>query len=191
MNATAAKSLQSCLTLCDPIDGSLPGFAIPGILQAKTLEWIAICFSNECKWKVKVKSLIRVRPFATPWTAAYQAPPSLGFSRQEYWSGVPLPSPYVILTGYKSSTVQNQVTKGHKRKCEKTREGLVKRTFCDHFKHFTHPYHMTNSIFMCVMISIILPNERMIWDIFYKDTCMIHHLSCFFIPVPPNYPQYE
>ena len=87
--ATAAKSLQSCPTLCDPIDGSPPGSAIPGILQARTLEWVAISFSNAWKWKVKVKSFSRVRLFATPWTAAYQAPPSTGFSRQEYWSGVP------------------------------------------------------------------------------------------------------
>ena len=91
--ATAARSLQSCLTLCDPIDGSPPGFPDPGILQARTLEWGAISFSNAWKWKVKMKSLSRVRLFATPWTAAYQAPPSMGFSRQEYWSGVPLPSP--------------------------------------------------------------------------------------------------
>ena len=91
--AAAAKSLQSCPTLCDPIDGSLPGSAIHGILQARTLEWVAISFSNAWKWKVKVKSLSRVWLLATPWTAAYQAPPSMGFSRQEYWSGVPLPSP--------------------------------------------------------------------------------------------------
>ena len=91
--ATAAKSLQSCPTLCDPIDSSPPGSAIPGILQARTLEWVAISFSNAWKWKVKVKSLSRVRLLATPWTAAHQAPPSMGFSRQEYWSGVPLPSP--------------------------------------------------------------------------------------------------
>ena len=80
--ATAAKSLQSCPTLCDPIDGSPPGPAVPGILQARTLEWVAISFSNAGKWKVKVKSLSRVQPSATPWTAAYQAPPSMGFSRQ-------------------------------------------------------------------------------------------------------------
>ena len=90
--AAAAKSLQSCPTLCDPIDGSPPGSPVPGILQARTLEWVAISFSNAGKWKVKVKSLSRVRLLATPWTAAYQAPPSMGFSRQEYWSGVPLPS---------------------------------------------------------------------------------------------------
>ena len=92
--AAAAKSLQSCPTLCDPMDGSPPGSPIPGILQARPLEWVAISFSNAWKWKVKVKSLSRVRLLATPWTAAHQAPPSMGFSRQEYWSGVPLPSPF-------------------------------------------------------------------------------------------------
>ena len=91
--ALAAKSLQSCLTLCDPIDGSPPGSSVHGILQARTLEWVAISSSNAWKWKVKVKSLSRAWLLATPWTAAYQAPPSMGFSRQEYWSGVPLPSP--------------------------------------------------------------------------------------------------
>ena len=84
LTATAAKSLQSCLTLCDSIDGSPPGSPIPGILQARTLEWVAISFSNAWKWKVKGKLLSRVRLFATPWTAAYQAPPFMGFSRQEY-----------------------------------------------------------------------------------------------------------
>ena len=91
--AAAAKSLQSCPTLCDPIDGSPPGSSIPGILQARTLEWVAISSSNAWKWKVKVKWLSRVRLFESPWTAAYQAPPSMGFSRQEYWSWVPSPSP--------------------------------------------------------------------------------------------------
>ena len=90
--AAAAKSLQLCLTLCDPIDGSPPGSPVPGILQARTLEWVAISFSNAWKWKLKVKSLSRAWLLATPWTAAHQAPPSMGFSRQEYWSGVPLPS---------------------------------------------------------------------------------------------------
>ena len=91
----SAKSLQSCPTLYDPIDGSPPGSPIPGILQARILKWVAISFSNAWKWKVKGKSLSRVRLSATPWTAAYQAPPSMGFSRQEYWNGVPLPSPTV------------------------------------------------------------------------------------------------
>ena len=90
--AAAAKSLQSCPTLCDPIDGSPPGSPVPGILQARTLEWVAISFCNAWKWKVKGKSLCPARLSATPWTAAYQAPLSMGFSRQEYSSGVPLPS---------------------------------------------------------------------------------------------------
>ena len=106
--AAAAKSLQSCLTLCDPTDSSPRGSPVPGILQARALEWVAISFSNASKWKVKVKSLSPVRLLATPWTAAYQAPLSMGFSRQEYWSGVPLPSPihmlvfiiYIILQYY-------------------------------------------------------------------------------------------
>ena len=93
--AAAAKSLQSCPTLCDPIDGSPPGSPVPGILQPRTLEWVAISFSNAWKWKVKVKSCSSARLLAAPWTAAYQAPPSMGFSRQEYWSGVPLRSPFL------------------------------------------------------------------------------------------------
>ena len=94
ISAAAAESLQSCPTLCDPTDSSPPGSPIPGILQARTLEWVAISFSNAWKWKVKVKSLSHFWLFATPWIAAHQASPSMGFSRQEYWSGVPLPSPY-------------------------------------------------------------------------------------------------
>ena len=93
--AAAAKSRQSCPTLCNPIDSSLPGSPIPGILQARTLEWVAISFSSALKWKVKVKLLSCARLLATPWTAAYQAPPSIGFSRQQYWTGVPLPSPFI------------------------------------------------------------------------------------------------
>ena len=77
---------------------------LPGILQARTLEWVAISFSNAWKWKVRGKSLSRVRLLATPWTAAYQAPPSIGFSRQEYWSGVPLPSPKDIPPLLKNQT---------------------------------------------------------------------------------------
>ena len=92
-DAAAAKSLQSCSTLCDPRDSSPPGSPVPGILQARTLEWVAISFSNAWKWKLKVKSFSHVRLLATSRTAAYQAPPSMGFSRQEYWSGVLLPSP--------------------------------------------------------------------------------------------------
>ena len=88
-----AKSLQSCPTLCDPINGSLPGSPVPGILQARTLGWVAISFSNAWKRKVKVKSFSHVWLLVTPWTAAYQPPPSMGFSRQEYWNGLPFPSP--------------------------------------------------------------------------------------------------
>ena len=94
--ADAVKSLQSCLTLWDPIDGSPPGSPVLGILQARTLEWVAISFSNAWKWKVKVTSLSPVRLLTTPRTAAHQAPPSMGFSRQKYWSGVPSPSPWYI-----------------------------------------------------------------------------------------------
>ena len=98
-SAAAAKALQLCPTLCNPIDGSPPGSPIPGILQARMLEWVAISFSNTWKWKVIVKSLSRVQPSAIPWTAVFQAPPSVGFSKQEYWSGVPLPSLDCLYTG--------------------------------------------------------------------------------------------
>ena len=91
--AAAAKSTQSCLTLYDPIDCSPQGSPVPGILQARTLEWVAIPFSDAWKWKVKVKSLSHVRLLVIPWTAVYQALPSMGFARHEYWSGVPSPSP--------------------------------------------------------------------------------------------------
>ena len=96
--AAAAKSLQSCLTLYNSIDGSPSGSPVPGILQTRTLEWVVISISNAWKWKVKVKSLSHVWLFATPWTAAYQAPPTMGFSRQEYWSGLPLPTAWNNLT---------------------------------------------------------------------------------------------
>ena len=98
--AAAAKSLPSCPTLWDLMDCSPPSFSIHGILQARTLEWVAISFSNAWKWKVEVKSLSRVWLLSTPWTAAYQAPPSMGFSGQQYWSGVPLPSPFYYLRVY-------------------------------------------------------------------------------------------
>ena len=104
--AAAAKSLQSCPTLCNPIDGSPSGSLVPGILQARTLEWVAISFSNAWKWKVKVKPTSCVRLLETPWTAAYQAPPSVGFSRQEYWSGLPLLSPCLSLEDYKLSMAE-------------------------------------------------------------------------------------
>ena len=89
----AAKLLQSCPTLCDPINGSPSGSPVPGILQARIVEWVAISSSNAWKWKVKGKSVIWFPLIATPWTSAHQDPPSMGFSRQQYRSGVPLPSP--------------------------------------------------------------------------------------------------
>ena len=109
-HAAAAKSLQSCLTLCDSRDSSPPGSPVPGILQARTLEWVAISFSNAWKWKVKVKSLSRVWLLATPWTAAHQAPPSMGFSRLEYWSGVPLPSPSGVCHKFHMAALKGKVT---------------------------------------------------------------------------------
>ena len=108
--AAAAKSLQSCPTLCNPIDGSPPGSPVPGILQARTLEWVAISFSNAWKWKVKAKSLSRARLPATPWTAAPQSPQSMGFSRQEYWNGVPL-----LSLGYALYLPLNIHTLNHKK----------------------------------------------------------------------------
>ena len=98
--AATAKSRQSCLTLCDPTDGHPPGSSIPGTFQARTLEWVAISFSNAWEWKVKVKSLSHARLLVTPWTAAHQAPLSMGLSRLESWSGLPVPSPQRILVGY-------------------------------------------------------------------------------------------
>ena len=112
--AAAAKSLQPCPTLCHPIDGSPPGSPVPGILQSRTLEWVSISFSNAWKWKLKVKSLSHVWLFTTPWTAAHQAPLSMEFSRQEYWSGVPLPSPW-ICTAAKSLQSCPTLVRPHRR----------------------------------------------------------------------------
>ena len=110
VESAAAKLLQSCPTLCNPTNGSPPGSPVPGILQARTLEWVAISFSNAWKWKVKVKSLSRVWLFVTSWTAAYQAPPSMGFSRQET-SGLPLPSPKWSLTSVQKSAKKSNCMK--------------------------------------------------------------------------------
>ena len=122
----AAKSLQSCPTVCDPRDSSPLGSPIPGILQARTLEWVAISFSSEWKWKVKGKSLSRVWLLATSWTAAYQAPLSMGFSRQEYWSRMPLPSPYLA---YKNA---NTVARTQIRLCTCSFPRPVLRTSVGH-----------------------------------------------------------
>ena len=135
----AAKSLQSCPTLCDPIDGSPPGFPVPRILQARTLEWVAISFSNVWKWKVKVKSFSRVRLFETPWTTAYQAPPSMGFSRQENWSGVPLPSPikYLLVSFY---FLQYHLLFSSHILYHREKQKLLSREFVIHLKIYFYPY---------------------------------------------------
>ena len=121
----AAKSLQSCPTLCDPIDGSPPGSATPGVLQARTLERVAISFSSTWKWKVKVKSLSHVWLLATPWTVAYQTPPSMGFSRQEYWGGLPLPSPEykskVVYKSWRDSNIDFSTWKANQEESRKTK----------------------------------------------------------------------
>ena len=127
--AAAAKSLQSCLALCDPIDGSPPGSPIPGIFQARTLEWVAISFPNAWKWKVKVNSLSRVQLFATPWTAAYQAPPSMGFSRQEYWSGVPWPSPDYWLVAPNAGNVCHEVEENRRNIYQKENLDIIGSSF--------------------------------------------------------------
>ena len=110
LTAAGAKSVQSCPTLCDSIDGSPPGSPFPGILQARTLEWVATAFSNAWKWKVKSLSLVWL--FAIQWTVAYQAPQSMGFFRQEYWSGLPLPSPCFELVSYMSIQIKNRESSG-------------------------------------------------------------------------------
>ena len=138
--AAAAKSLQSCPILCDPIDGSLPGSSVPGTLQARPLEWVAISFSNAWKWKVTVKSLSRVGLLATPWTAAYQAPPSMGFSRQEYWSGVPLPSPWARLSALFPFYLLWKIEVW----LENTQMGWFLH-FNIFFKHFTYYFRMYRS----------------------------------------------
>ena len=157
--AAPAKSLQSCPTLCDPIDGSPPGSPIPGILQARTLEWVAISFSNAWKWKVKVKSLSRVRLLATPWTTSHQAPPSMGFSRQECWSGVPLPSPlnhhYLIV--FSSRTREDE------------KDNLTTKTFREREKKKT--------FFSFCKLVIMFPCELIFANVLNKCRVKINHIS--------------
>ena len=160
----AANSLQSYLTLCDSIDGSPPGSPIPGILQARTLEWVAISFSNAWKWKVKGKSLSRVRLWATPWTAAYQAPPSMGFSRQEYWSGVPLPSP---LKGIVSSFWVRPLFFPHM-----SMPSGIFRNFCLFMLRMIKTYF--NKCF-CKPVQI----NQWIQDFVKKTVCVLWNIFCF------------
>ena len=136
--AAVAKSLQSCPTLSHPIDRSPPGSPVPGILQARTLEWVAVSFSSAWKWKVKVKSLSCVWLLATPWTAAHQAPLSMGLSRQEYWSGVPRPSPlsHCFPTKRQASSM---------RSCSfSTGIWLVPMSFLFQFSWFCKPFSLAN-----------------------------------------------
>ena len=178
----AAKSLQSCPTLCDPIDSSPPGSPVPGILQARTLEWVTISFSNAWKWKVKVKSLHRVRPSATPWTAAFQAPLSMGFSRQEYWSGMPLPSPtFAHLLSSDTLTFQEFL---------KTIDAHV-LSVSDSFRAWTQPTRFLcpwdfpgkNSGVSChFLLQAIFPTQRL-------NLCLLHLLHSqvdSFITEPPG-----
>ena len=132
--AAAAKSLQLCPTLCDPTDGSPRGSPVPGILQARTPEWVAISFSNAWKWKVKVKSLSRVWLLATPWTAAYQAPPSMGFARQEYWSRVLLLS----LVTQHSDSIFLCFSKCHHKSSYHTK---ILHSYCWYSPHYTLHIH--------------------------------------------------
>jgi len=149
--AAAAKLIQSCLTLCDPINGSPPGSPVPGILQARTLEWVAISFSNTWKWKLIGKSLSRVWLLVTPWTAAYQAPPSIGFSRQEYWSGLPL---YISLFELWYSQGICLIV------------GLL-----DHMVVLFLVFWGTSILFSIVAISIYIPTDRV------RGFCLLYTLS--------------
>ena len=155
--AAAAESLQSCLTLCNPTDGSPPGSLIPGILLARTLEWVAISFSKAWKWKVKVKSFSHVRPSATPWTAAYQDPPS----RQEYWSGMPLPSPTYLCSLCLIPTLQSG--------------------FCSHVAFLMMPSYLNFSL-----CHLLVPYVLISMFVFPHTT--YHHLTYYILTllsVPP------
>ena len=145
--AAAAQLLQSCPTLCNPRDGSLSGSPVPGILQARTLEWVAISFSNAWKWKVKVKALSRVQLLVTSWTAAHQAPPSMGFSRQDYWSGVPLPSPDHLWLRYISELIVTCVFY----------EASVWWALLEHVWEETSPLHWAASQCQCSLESQCAP----------------------------------
>ena len=135
---------QSSPTLCDPKKCSPPGSSIHGIFQARILKWVVISFSNAWKWKVKVKSLSRVRLFATPWSVAHQAPPSMGFSWQEHWSGVPLPSPMALMVSLKTEPLP----------CSCARSFLFYNLHSIWFSNLRYSVAFINSIFiMCASIT--------------------------------------
>ena len=165
-----AKSLQSCPTLCNPIDGSPPGSAFSGILQARILEWVAISFSNAWKWKVKVKLFSGARLLATPWTAAHQAPPSMGFAKQEYWSGVPLPSPMF------QSTLQSHSYSSCYYQLESSRNDhilfsiacvCVNSQLCNFWKSIYDRINLSNYLHIPLHRNITLQNQ---WTSFYHKT---------------------
>ena len=163
-----AKSLQSCPTLCDPIDGSPPGFPVPGVLLARTLEWVAICFSNAWKWKVKVKSLSHVRLFVTPWTAAYQAPPSMGFSRQEYWSGVPW-------------WLQMLLTQSWGQFCLKPRKGNVYFLYVTLFKCGTWRRYSHFQITACFFVSSSTSSNSSGFSVYRSLISLVNFFPRYFI----------
>ena len=162
--AAAAKSLQSCPTLCDPIDGSPPGSPVPGILQARTLGWVAISFSNAWKWKVKVKLLTRVRLLVTPWTVAHQAPPSMGFSRQEYWSGVPLSS-LVYYSGI--------ITKAPLALPPPTSQLQGWTLSCSSSNSVIRSNDPEEKVLPCVLATLCFPRFRLL----LQDECLSHFLT--------------
>ena len=189
MPLAAAKSLQSCPTLWDPIDGSPPGSPVPGILQARTLEWVAISFSKAWKWKGKVKSLSHVRLLATPWTAAHQAPPSMGFSRQEYWSGVPFPSPLWLLIYFKLITnltwevSANQLSNSWSlihslfHCCRSVTKSLSDslQTPWTAAHQASLSFTISQSLFKLMSIELVMPSNHLI-------------LCCPFLPCPQSFP---
>ena len=157
-----AKSLHSCLTLCDPIDGSPPGSPIPGILQARTLGWVAISFSNTWKWKVKVKSLSRVWLLVTPWTATYQTPLPMGFSRQEYWSGAPLPS-LAFPTGVANLILRLTSPRGPFSSC------LMPRSFSEHLTRSKKRLRNTHSVCGSQEIYTLMPAHSQPLAVWYES----------------------
>ena len=166
-------------TLCDAIDGSPPGSLFPGILKARTLEWVAISFSNAWKWKVKVKSLSCVRLLATPWTAVYQAPPSMGFSRQEYWSGLPLPSPCSL-----QLFVQNNPPTGSIPRFHYFISVIILRYMFHYFSTLTLLYSWT----VCSLISELiwgLPQLHFTYEIILRNiewVLSVLYINCFVYP---------
>ena len=192
--AAAAKSLQSCPILWDPIDGSPPDSPISGILQARTLERVAISFSNAWKWKVKVKLLSHVRLFETPWTATHQAPPSMGFSRQEYWNGLPFPSPHSLRSGQKIRIAYNLKRMKLVLKDSRVDSGKWNITgckwdilnigtrICQHLRH-KQEVICWQFVIWCqfvIHLTVIIPIKQNIWIIIYHFPFTVSHFPFTF-----------